>query len=261
MKAKDIIKLMNNWADPKLIDTWDNTGFQVGNPEIEVKKIIVALDLDRHVLDQAIAGNYHMIITHHPLIFTPIKSITTENHKENMIYDLIRSNIVAYNAHTNLDRAKGGVSEELGYILGLKEMTTLSSSEIEGGGYGKIGYIKPQNLRVYADFIKEKLNIDYLTIYGNIDKNIEKVAVCGGSGSDFIYDAYRNKADLYVTGDIKYHEAQMADELGISIIDPGHFHSEKLILPVIKKYLEENLDESDLTIDIWENPSPSYCIY
>ncbi len=252
---------MNNWADPELIDTWDNTGFQVGDAEKNIEKILVSLDLDRKLLDYAIDGNYDMIITHHPLIFKPIDSITTENHKEKIIYDLIRSNIVAYNAHTNLDQAKGGVSEELGKILGLEQMTTLSLSEVEDGGYGKVGYIEAQNLKQYADFIKEKLDIDYLTIYGQVDKKIEKVAVCGGAGSDFIYDAYRNNVDLYVTGDIKYHEAQMADELGVSIVDPGHFHTEKPILPVIKKYLEGALDGKRIKIDLWNMPSPNYTIY
>lgn len=252
---------MNNWADPSLIDSWDNTGFQVGDAEKNVEKILISLDLDRNVLDHAIDGNYDMIITHHPLIFKPIDSITTENHKEKIIYDLIRSNIVAYNAHTNLDQAKGGVSEELGKILGLKEMTTLSLSEIEDAGYGKVGYIERQNLKEYADFIKEKLHIDHLTIYGQMDKEIEKVAACGGAGADFIHDAYRNGVDLYVTGDIKYHEAQIADELGISIIDPGHFHTEKPILAVIKKYIEEALDGKDLRVDLWNKPSPAYTIY
>ena len=237
MLAKDIIKSMNEWADPKFIDTWDNTGFQIGDENNNIKKILVSLDLDRLVLDYAIENNYDMIINHHPLIFKPIKSITTNNHKEKIIYDLIKSNIVVYNAHTNLDQAEGGVSSELARVLGLKDPITLTDSEIENGGYGKIGDIKEMTTREYADLIKRKLNIEHLTIYGDINKKIKKVALCGGAGSDFIYDAYKNKADLYITGDIKYHEAQMADELGLSIIDPGHFHTEKLILPVIKEYL------------------------
>lgn len=145
-------------------------------------------------------------------------------------------------------------------MLGLKDPITLTDSEIENSGYGKIGDIKEMTTREYADLIKRKLNIEHLTIYGDINKKIKKVALCGGAGSDFIYDAYKNKADLYITGDIKYHEAQMADELGLSIIDPGHFHTEKLILPVIKEYLEEN-KEGNLTIDIWNEPSPKYLIY
>lgn len=261
MKAKEIMKLMDSWADPKFIDTWDNTGFQVGDEYKEVKKILISLDLDREVLDLAIEKNYDMIINHHPLIFRPISSITTKSSKEKIIYDLIQSDIVVYNAHTNLDQAKGGVSEELGRILGLKEMETLSFSELEDGGYGKVGYIEEKGLIDYADYIKEKLNIDYLTIYGEKSKQVKKVAVCGGAGADFIFDAYKNDVDLYVTGDIKYHEAQMGDELGITIIDPGHFHTEKVILPVIKTYLSDNLGASDLTIDIWNRPSPNYCIY
>lgn len=252
---------MNSWADPKFIDTWDNTGFQIGDEDKEVKKILISLDLDKRVADLAINEDYHMIINHHPLIFRPIKSITTKNPKEKIIYELIKSDIVVYNAHTNLDQAKGGVSEELGKILGLSDMDNLTFSEIEGGGYGKIGYIEEMDLKDYADHIKERLDIDYLTIYGENEKKIKKVALCGGAGADFIYDAYKSRADVYITGDIKYHEAQMADELGITIIDPGHFHTEKIILPVIKKYLHDNTVKEKLTIDIWNKPSPNYYIY
>lgn len=259
--AKDIIKSMNIWAQPKFIDTWDNTGFQIGNENNNIKKILISLDLDRKVLDHAIEGDYDMIINHHPVIFKPMKSITTNNHKEKIIYDLIRSNIVVYNAHTNLDQAEGGVSSELAKVLEIKDTRTLTDSEIEDGGYGEIGYISEMSIKDYADLIKKNLSIDHLTIYGNMDKNIKKVAVCGGAGSDFIYDAYKNDADLYITGDIKYHEAQMTDELGITIIDAGHFHTEKVILPVIKEYLEKNLDNDSLIIDIWNEPSPEYCIY
>lgn len=260
MKAREIIQLMNEWALPELIDSWDNTGFQIGDDNKEVEKILVSLDLDSDVLEKAVEEKYDMIITHHPLIFKPINSITTLNPKEKLIYTIIKNEIIVYNAHTNLDQAQGGVNDELAKLLELKNPTLLSPNNInetKSYGYGKIGEVEDIRLVDYIDFIKGKLSIDYLTIYGDIDRTVNRVAICGGSGAEFIYNAYKEKACIYITGDIKYHDAQLAHELGLTIIDAGHYHTEKIILPVIKRYLEMN---NSLHIEVWNKPSPSYMI-
>lgn len=253
---------MNKWASPELIDSWDNTGFQIGDDEKEVERVLVALDLDSKVLEKAIDEDYQMIITHHPLIFKPLDRVTTLDPKGNLIYNIIKNEIIVYNAHSNLDQAKGGVNDELAKLLGLKNPKVLYETSINNTGtygYGKIGDVEEINILDYLSFIKEKLDIDYLTLYGDSNKKINRVAVCGGSGSEFIYNAYKEKACIYITGDIKYHDAQLGDELGISIVDAGHFHTEKIILPIIKKYLVKN--NNKLHIEIWNKPSPSYMIY
>lgn len=253
---------MNKWASPDLIDSWDNTGFQIGDDEKEVERILISLDLDSKVLEKAINENYQMIITHHPLIFKPVKSITTSDPKGQLLYNIIKNEIVVYNAHTNLDQAIGGVNDELSKLLKLKDTKTLyptSINETESYGYGKIGYIEEITLLDFMNFIKEKLDIDYLTVYGDSNRKINRVAVCGGSGSDFIYNAYKEKACIYITGDIKYHDAQLADELGLTLVDAGHYHTEKVILPVIKDYLINNIN--NLHIEVWNKPSPSYMVY
>lgn len=260
MKAKAIMDLMNSWALPELIDDWDNTGFQIGDDNKDVSRILLALDLNDKICQKAIEENFHIIITHHPLIFKPINSITTSNYKEKLIYNLIRNEIVVYNAHTNLDRAEGGVSHQLGKLLGLKEGKPLHLNFEKSFGYGRVGDIEEISLNDYIKVIKEQLDTENVIVYGNQEKLIKRIAVCGGSGAEFIYDAYRENADIYITGDIKYHEAQMADELGLTIIDAGHYHTEKIILPVIKTYLESKSKES-LYIEIYNNPSPFYKIY
>lgn len=260
LKANDIIQTMNNWAKPSLIDTWDNTGFQIGNQEKEIKKILVSLDLDNIVLEKAINEGYDMIITHHPLIFQPMKSITTNSYKEKLVYDLIKNNIVVYNAHTNLDQAENGVSHELAKVLGLRDTNVLHYTDLdEKYGYGQVGNMDKIDLVDYIETIKSSLDTKNVIVYGDVDKEINRVAVCGGAGSDFIYDAYKSKADIYITGDIKYHEAQLGVEYGLTIVDPGHYHTEKIILPVIKEYIGENLN--GLVVDIWDKPSPIYNIY
>lgn len=263
LKAKDIVKLMNDWACPTLIDDWDNTGFQIGDEEKEVKRILVALDLDSKVYEKALRENFHMIITHHPVIFKPVNSITTSNSKEKLIFNLIRNDIAIYNAHTNLDRAHGGVNYELAKLLDLKDSTVLEVGKKENEpeyGYGRVGDIEERSLEDYIKLIKERLNTDELIVYGEQKRIVKRVALCGGSGSDFIYDAYKRKACVYITGDIKYHDAQLGHELGLTLIDAGHYHTEKIILPVIKNYLEKESGKS-LYVDLWEKPSPEYRIY
>ncbi len=268
MKAANIIEILDNLAPRYLIDKWDNTGFQIGDPEMKVEKILIALDLDRRVFKRALDINAQMIITHHPIIFYPLKSINKLSYKESLIYDIIKEDIVVYNAHTNLDMADGGVNDTLAKILGLKNTRSLKSIYEENPyelankgkifGYGRIGEIEEIYLDEYLEIIKEKLAINHLIVYGNRDKKVKNIALCGGSGSSFIKEAFSNEVDLYITGDIKYHDAQYGDELGLTIVDAGHFHTEKVILPIIKEYLEKNIE--NIEIEIYGESSPPYTI-
>lgn len=366
MKAIDIIKIMNKWAPASLIDEWDNTGFQVGDPNREVKKVLISLDLDREAFEKALEEGAEMIITHHPLIFKPIKSIVYNSYKEKLIYDLIKNDIVVYNAHTNLDLAHKGVNDTLASLFGLKNVEPLKKVKEEGlykfvvfvpkshgdiirkvlgeegagfignyshctyniegigtfmpqegtspyigeankleeveevrietivkegdisrivgkvisahpyeevaydiypllnkgdvYGYGRVGDLDRISLTSFLDIVKEKLQVSNLMVYGDINKDITRVALCGGSGASLIYDAYRKKADVYITGDVKYHDAQYANELGLTIVDAGHYHTEKVILPVIAKYLEEETGNYLLT-RIHNRMSPQCVFY
>lgn len=266
MKAKDIIDIMYKWAGKDLIDTWDNTGFQIGNCHKTIKKILLALDLDRWILNKALMEEFDMIITHHPIIFKPIKNITNESEKGSLILDIIKNDLVVFNAHSNLDIAEDGVNHELSRLLGLKDQEILrvledkTSYDFEGVptlyGYGRVGNIEERPLMDFIGFVKEKLEIEDLIVYGDIDQIIRRVAVCGGSGSDFITDAVKANADLYITGDIKYHDAQLAYESGLTIFDAGHYNTEKVILPIIKNYLRKELGEELLIKVVMESGLP-----
>lgn len=254
---------MDLWAPKHLIEPWDNTGFQIGDYNRDVNRVLVALDLSEEVYNKAIEEDFHMIITHHPLIFRPISRVTTKEYKENLIYNLIKKDIVVYNAHTNLDQADGGVNQQLGRLLNLRNGVPLklnNSPSEEDYGFGIIGDIEDTQLEQYISFIKEKLDIDYLKVYGNQNRLVKRVALCGGSGSEFIMDAYKANACIYITGDIKYHDAQLGAELGLTIIDASHYHTEKIILPVIKEYLEKKCN-SNLYIEVLMKPNPEYKIY
>lgn len=247
LKANDIIEVFEEWVPKELIDSWDNTGFQVGNPDTEIRKILIALDLDDEVLDKAIDDDFQMIITHHPIIFKPLTNLTTTSYLGSVIIRAIKNDIVVYNAHSNLDLVEGGVNDRLAEVLGLRNLSPLSTIvkedyPVNNSGYGRVGYIDSTKFTNYLDIIKSNLDATHLVVYGDTKNSIEKVAVCGGSGSDFILDAYKHGVDVYITGDIKYHDAQFGQQLGLTIIDAGHFNTEKVILPVIKDYLIKKLD-------------------
>lgn len=263
MKAKKIISILDNFAPTALIDSWDNTGFQVGDDSIDIKKVLLSLDVDERVIDYSIEKNVDMIISHHPVIFRPIEEINTRSEKGRTIYKAIKEDIVIYNAHSNLDQAVGGVSDVLADKFMLRDREILSENlELDKYvyGYGRVGYIDRMDLVDFISLTKEILDLDKLTVYGDVNKRVERIALCGGSGSSFIKDAYDKQADVYITGDIKYHDAQEGTSLGMTIIDAGHYHTEKFVLEKLKEVLNKELGNA-LDIEVYEKSSPIYNIY
>ncbi|MDD4725560.1 MAG: Nif3-like dinuclear metal center hexameric protein [Tissierellia bacterium] len=261
MKAKEIIDILNQIAPQNLIDSWDNTGFQIGDDEKNINKVLIALDLDNNIANKAVEEGYDMIITHHPLIFKSLKSINNRDYIGRLIIKLISNDIVVYNAHSNLDLANGGVNDELARLMSLQSISPLSEViiEAEAYGYGRIGEIERSDLLTVVNNIKSVLSVDDIRVYGNKD-TIQRLAVCGGSGSDFIIDAFEKNADMYITGDIKYHDAQTALKLGLVLVDAGHFNTEKIILPRLKDMLLKEVDYK-VEIEIYMDTSVKYKIY
>lgn len=262
MKAKEIIKILERIAPSKLIDSWDNTGFQIGYEDKDISKILISLDLDDYIVNKAIKEKYQMIITHHPLIFRPLKNINSNNYLGKLIMKLISHDIVVYNAHSNLDLANGGINDELAKVLGIRNIRPLSDVIIDGElyGYGRIGEIDINESLTFLEHIKTSLSTKDIRVYGDINKEINTIAVCGGSGTDFIKDAYNKGADMYITGDVKYHDAQLALQLGLIIVDAGHFHTEKIILPRLKSILLDEVYDI-VEVEVNMNTSVSYKIY
>lgn len=263
MKAYNIIENLEKWIKKDLIDTWDNTGYQVGSLNKDVKNILIALDLDREILDLAISKNIDMIITHHPFIFSKLDRVISEDYKGNMLIDIIKNDILVYNCHSNLDLANGGVNDILAKVLNLSNIKYLNNTfELDSYtyGYGRIGNIERKEACDFLEEVKSNLNVENLLVYGNLNKKIENIAVCGGSGSSFIQDAYNSGADMYITGDIKYHDGQKAAELDMIIVDAGHYHTEKVILDVLKEYILKNIDEK-LNIEVITKSTLPFIVY
>lgn len=237
MKIKDVIKFLEERFPLSLQEDWDNSGLQIGNIENDLTNIMISLDLDEQTIQKAKEKSCNLIINHHPFLFSSIKSIDLNKGNGKIIKELIKNDITVFAMHTNLDIGKGGVNDNLAKLLELRDISNLDTNN--ENPMARFGYTDEITAYDFSKFVKEKLNCKGLILYGDKNKKIKKVAICGGAGSDFINDAIKKGCDLIVTSDVKYHEA-IDNCKKINIVDPGHFASENHIIYMIKDLLEKN---------------------
>ena len=231
MKAIDLIGPIEEMAPLCDQEKWDNSGFSIGDPNADVSKALIALDCTEDVVDEAIECGADIIITHHPLIFGGVKKISPQNCLGRIIYKAIQHNIAIYSAHTNMDKAAGGVSCIMADRLQLQEREVLVPDS-----FGVVGKL-PHSMvaEEFIKLVKEAFGVDKMRVSKPLDEKIEKVAVCGGSGKSFIGDAIEKGAQAYITGDISYHEFYA--EKGFMLVDIGHYSSEYGIVDVFANIL------------------------
>ena len=238
MQIRELINKLEEKYPFYLQEDWDNSGLQLGNPDDELKGVVLSLDLEEEAIDLALEGKKaNLIITHHPYLFNPTKSIDFRDSFYNRLRRCIKNDITVYAFHTNLDIAEGGVNDNLANILGIRDVKSLECGKEVG--LGRYGYIDKQAADIILKNVKEKLEASGIVVYGNCDKMIEKVALCGGAGSFLIQDAIDHDCDLIITGDVKYHEAMDMSNKGIIIADVGHFASENHIIYKLAKEIED----------------------
>jgi dinuclear metal center YbgI/SA1388 family protein len=236
---------MEKIAPNHLAESWDNVGLLVGDRQSYIKKILLALDATDEVINEAIKLDANLIITHHPIVFKPVKSVTATT-LNGRLYKLIQNNISVYSAHTNFDIAFGGTSDILAQKLNLKQIEVLEPTtdfENKTYGIGRIGTLAEEtNFLDFIKILKEVLGLQRLNVVGDFSKKIKTVALSTGSGSEYLNQAYKKGADLYISGDVKYHDAQTAQELGICWVDATHYASENLAMPILKQYLKKDFE-------------------
>lgn len=251
MTAQELVLPIEKLAPLASQEGWDNCGFSVGDPCREVTKALVALDCTEDVVSEAVELGCDIIITHHPLIFSGVKSITPADITGRIIEKVIKHNIVVYAAHTNMDKFSGGVSGNMADKLGMIERTALTAD-----GFGMIGELeKPVLFEDFAQLAKERFCLSSVRCSKPYKGEISRVAVCGGSGKSFIKDAMRQRAQVYITGDIPYHDYYC--EKGFVVMDIGHYGSEYNIVEVFTKILCENFPTFAVSVSR-KNNNPIY---
>ncbi|QAA31745.1 Nif3-like dinuclear metal center hexameric protein [Clostridium manihotivorum] len=254
MKVFEISKIIEQMAPKVLKEDYDNVGLMVGDNNAEVSTILVALDCTLSVIEEAKAIGAEMILTHHPLLFRKPKTITNDTLQGRKIIELIKNNINLYSSHTNLDSTKAGMNDTIVELLGFESEKILEPTKVpnfEGSGIGRL--IKLESAIKLSDLvqdIKSKLGINNLRFTGDLNKEVKKIAIINGSGQDFFEISNRYGADCIITGDTTYHYVSDYNEMGISILDIGHFGSEWPLFINICNRLKEKFIAVDKNIKV-----------
>ena len=256
MKVKDIIAVIEEFAPLSIQEGWDNSGLCVGSPEDEVTSALFALDCTEQLVDEAIACGADMIITHHPLIFSGLKKISPEDQVGAAVIKAIKNGIAIYAAHTNADKVIAGVSGAMAAKLGLCDVRILDEDG-EGTGLGVVGDLsQPLTADEAVALVKEKFGLKMLKASRPSDGLISRVAMCGGSGSSLIGAARRSGAQLYISGDISYHNFFTPE--GFMIMDIGHYESEIEIVNILFSLIMKKFPTFAVRITQNINSNPIY---
>ncbi len=244
MKIKEILKFLDEKYPKFIAEDWDNVGFLIGNREEELNAVLLALDLTENVIDEAIAKGVNLIITHHPLIFKPMKSITSDNILGRKILKLIQNKISVYSLHTNIDLIKNGLNDYIGKLIFPAEddvkILIDEKKELEFG-LGRLYNLKSRiSVGQLIESLKRTLSIKKMSFIGE-DKEmmLKKIAIINGAGSSYWRKAKEKGADILITGDVKYHEALEAKEERFVILDIGHYESEIGFIELLESMLKE----------------------
>jgi len=243
MNRIEITKYLESLYPRALAYDWDNVGLQVGSLNKPVKKILITLDVTKDVIKEAIQGKFDLLISHHPLIFQPVNNIQFETPRGWIIKELINHDIALFSMHTNFDLADGGMNDVLAKRLGLKNSQLLD----EEAGIGRYGDIEPMTLTDFIADVKKKLELDHVRLIGTNDKIITTVGISGGSGQQHMYQAKKRGCDIYLTGDITYHNALDALQMGFTLLDIGH-NAEKIFKTTVLDILRSEFPETDICL-------------
>ncbi len=259
VKLNKILDFLCDFAPLEYAEDYDNVGLILGDKYKQVEKILVTLDIDNVVADHAVLKECDLVISHHPLIFSPIKKIVSDDSTSKTIITLLKNNVSLISMHTNFDSVESGLCDLfMDKIAQTKDRISIDK-EIQSG-CGRIALLdKETKLLNILDTVKKEYKLDNIKYIGEKDKKIEKIAVCNGGGADFIYKAKEMGADLYISGDFKYHHARFAYENDMALIEVPHYNAEIIFCDYMKGILKDKFGNNlqifvtDKNIDVWKS--------
>ena len=243
MKIKEITDAIERFAPLALQEGYDNAGLVVGDPEREVGRALLAVDVTEEVLAEAEREGCDLVVTHHPIVFHPLKRLNEADYVQRCVARAVRRDIALYACHTNLDSAPNGMSWRLASELGIGSLHVLAPSpdKCEGVGFGVVGEL-PEPMAT-VEFMRRMQRVLGVRVVRHSDiasPEVRRVAVCTGAGASMIGDARRAGADIYVTADMKYNDFMTPDK-ALTVADIGHFESEYCAIQILFDILSKNL--------------------
>ena len=231
MRVKDVTSVIEEFAPLSIQESWDNSGLLIGSPEQEINGVLIGFDCTPELVEEAVQAGADLVITHHPLIFGGVKHISPDDPVGLAIIKAAAAGIAVYAAHTTAAKVIGGVSGAMARRLGLQDVRVLDE-EAEGVGLGAVGNLpEPMEAEEFIAFVKSRFGLRVARCSRPVESHIERVAMCGGSGSSLIGDAIRSGAQAYICGDISYHH--FFTPKGFMVIDIGHFEGEVEICDIL----------------------------
>ena len=253
MLLREIINSIESVAPRSAQESWDNSGMQVGDTEREIRSVLLTTDITEDVVNEAIERECQLIISHHPLLFHGLKQVCGQTPQARVVATAVKHDIAIYSAHTSLDVAIDGINTRLAKKLDLHDLCFLMEN-----GLGVIGQLwQPMPYAEFIAYVRDILQCTYVRYTRAPKEKIQTVALCGGSGAEFINEAIAQGADVYITADCKYHEFQDADGQ-IGLIDIDHWISERHAREIFRDILEPLgveciISKTDKTpIQVWQ---------
>ena len=259
MNCKELIALLEKEVPLETAESWDNPGFLVGDKEKEIKKVLVVLDITNEVVEYAVKEQVDFILAHHPVIFSKISRCTSDDFLQKKLLKLIRHDICAYGMHTCYDvcRMCDRMIDYLGLnkVCGPVESSMSGNEKAQGKGIGITAQInEDMTVSEYAKKVKEAFSLDSVMVFGDPDTKISKIAIVPGSGRSMIDQAKQTGADVFITGDIGHHEGLDAIDMGMCVIDAGHYGLEHVFIDDMKQLLCDQTE--DLEVITYKAGSP-----
>lgn len=243
MKIKEITDVIERFAPLGLQESYDNSGLIVGRPDDQVRRALIAVDVSDQVMDEAEREGCDLILTHHPIVFHPLKRFNSSGYVERCVERAIRTRTALYACHTNLDSACGGMSWRLARMLGIGEMEVLqpATDAAPCTGFGVVGRLpEPMPAETFLREMRRRLGLRVIRHSAIKPPVVSRVAVCTGAGGSLIGQACRAGAEMYVTSDLRYNDFMEPDG-ALTVADIGHFESEYCVIDLLHDILSENL--------------------
>lgn len=248
MKCSDIMVKLEELSPVSYAESWDNVGLLTGRNEKEIHSVMLAVDATSAVIRQAVSAQVDLLLTHHPLLFSPQKRICQEDFIGKRLLELIGHDINYYAMHTNFDVM--GMADAAADELDLKNRDVMIVTCEEDGakeGLGRVGDLPyPMTLKECAEYVKSVFSLEQVMVYGDPARVVEKMAVLPGSGKDEIQDAIAAGAQVYLTGDLGHHAGIDAIEQGLCMIDAGHFGLEKIFVPYMQEFFRREFPQLEV---------------
>ncbi len=259
MRISELLTGIDQFAPFTLAEEWDNVGLLLGSPEREVRSVLLGLDPGISLLQEAIRRGADTLITHHPVIFRPLSSVTLTTPVGAFLELALANSINVIACHTNLDSAADGVSDALAACLqleGAKPLRPTVHPAMENTGHGRIGtFSSPLSSAAFLQRVCEVLGVQGVMTAGVIPEKIKTVALCGGSGSDLAGEARKQQADVYLSAEIKHSTARWAEDSGFCVIDGTHYGTEQPAVSLLAEKLETLNRTSGWNLEILQTES------